>query len=226
MLRVPVAAASIVVTLGLLCPTVTCAQDKKADAMRDQVRRMQQAQKKSEAERASLVQEKDTLAKEKLAAEGALKKSAAENAGIRRALSLAREEHESLRQEAETSRMQFAQQGEQLAVVQKRLADTETALRSTEQRLALSETERAGVVAALGRQRESTLSCEAKNTRLYVYGRELLERYQSKGFWSSLAQKEPFTGIKSVEIENLLEEYREKLDEQKLSSNGIGMPPP
>ncbi len=43
-----------------------------------------------------------------------------------------------------------------------------------------------------------------------------MTRFEQKTCGEILAQKEPFTGLKRVEVENLLEEYRDKLDEQKL----------
>lgn len=57
---------------------------------------------------------------------------------------------------------------------------------------------------------------EGKNLKLYQTGRELMTRFEQKSYGEILAQKELFTGLKRVEIENLQEEYRNKLDEQKL----------
>ena len=37
---------------------------------------------------------------------------------------------------------------------------------------------------------------------------KLVNAYNDKGFWDAFAQHEPFTGIKSVKIENMLQEYR------------------
>jgi hypothetical protein len=43
-----------------------------------------------------------------------------------------------------------------------------------------------------------------------------MTRFEQKSCNEILVQKEPLFGLKRVEIENLLEEYRDKLDEQKL----------
>ena len=211
----------VVSSLMALCDvSPVFAQDKRADAMREQVRRMQQAQKKAEAERATLVQEKEGLVKDKAAAEDALKKAGSENAGIRRSLAAARQQHDAQKLEVESAKKESQSLAEKLADTQKRLAETEAVLRATQQKLAATETERGGLATTLGKQREATQSCEAKNIKLYEFGSELLDRYQSKGIWTTLVQKEPFTGIKSVEIENLLEEYRDKLAEQWVTSAG------
>jgi hypothetical protein len=42
--------------------------------------------------------------------------------------------------------------------------------------------------------------------------------YAAKSCSDSLLQREPFTGIKQVEIENILEEYSYKLDQQKVDT--------
>lgn len=206
--------------IALVCcnPQTALAEDKRADAMREQVRRMQQAQKKADAERAALVQEKEALVKDKSAVDDALKKAASENAGIRRSLASAKQQQDVVKQEAESARKETQALAEKLADAQKRLAEAESALRTTQQKLASTESERGGLATSLGLQREATQACESKNVKLFEFGSELLDRYRTKGFWTTLAQKEPITGIKSVEIENLLEEYREKLGEQRTTS--------
>ncbi|MDO9448997.1 MAG: hypothetical protein Q7J21_00820, partial [Rugosibacter sp.] len=78
--------------------------------------------------------------------------------------------------------------------------------------------------ALAGRQLEADLkqktqalaACEAKNAKLHGYGVDLLDKYEKKGCGAALLQADPFTQLKRVEIENLMEDYREKLDEQKL----------
>lgn len=70
--------------------------------------------------------------------------------------------------------------------------------------------------ARLGRQEEANAQCSERNQRLYQYGSELLGHYEGRGFLGRLAQAEPFTQIKRVEVENLVEDYREKLEDAKL----------
>jgi hypothetical protein len=50
--------------------------------------------------------------------------------------------------------------------------------------------------------------------------RQLLERYEKKGCMSSLLEQEPFTQIKRVELENLVEDYRDRLDAAKIPAAG------
>jgi len=92
-------------------------------------------------------------------------------------------------------------------------ADTEAKLADTIAKCEANIAELKGKLAEQTRWREDA---EAKNLKLYEYNVELMNVYARKGVMDSLLQREPFTGIKSVEVENILEEYSYKLDGQKV----------
>jgi hypothetical protein len=58
--------------------------------------------------------------------------------------------------------------------------------------------------------------CEKNNARLCIIGNELLERYENKGVFGSISEKEPFTQLKKVELEKFIQEYKDKIEEQEL----------
>ena len=70
----------------------------------------------------------------------------------------------------------------------------------------------------VSRQSQLIEICEKKNMALYELNVDILERYKKKGVWSALFQAEPFTQIKKVEINNIIQEYKEKLDDQKMDN--------
>lgn len=70
--------------------------------------------------------------------------------------------------------------------------------------------------AEIAKQIDVTQTCEKKNAELYQIDLSLMEKYKDKGVFTSLLQKEPFTQIESVKIENLLQEYRDKADAAKM----------
>ncbi|MDQ3186041.1 MAG: DNA repair protein [Pseudomonadota bacterium] len=70
--------------------------------------------------------------------------------------------------------------------------------------------------AALAKQDEQRTLCETNNDQLYRIGRELVDWYTSKGAMNAILEAEPFTRMKRVEMENLLENYRDKLEGQHL----------
>ena len=60
--------------------------------------------------------------------------------------------------------------------------------------------------------------CVANNKQLYTINRELLGQYEEKGVWGALSQAEPVTGLKQVEIENLIDDYQYHLDDLRVES--------
>jgi len=108
-----------------------------------------------------------------------------------------------------------AEQADKEALTAK-LADAEQKLTRLSEQQRATEAERKRLDALAAQQKQSIASCEAKNENLHKQGVELLEKYQSKSCFETVLQGEPFTGLKQVEIENFVEDNREKLDEQKL----------
>jgi hypothetical protein len=62
-------------------------------------------------------------------------------------------------------------------------------------------------------------ACEAKNMELYKLGKEVLDVYDRQDLLASLSAREPFTKLKRVQLENLIQDY-----EDKLRANAIAHP--
>jgi chromosome segregation ATPase len=56
------------------------------------------------------------------------------------------------------------------------------------------------------------------NARLCTICDELIRKYESKGVMKTLLTKEPFTQIKKVELEKFVQDYKDKIDQQKMRS--------
>lgn len=63
----------------------------------------------------------------------------------------------------------------------------------------------------------STKSCVAKNNQLMKVGRDLLHRYEGVSFGDIAVINEPLIGARRVEIQNILQDYQDKLIEQKVT---------
>lgn len=75
--------------------------------------------------------------------------------------------------------------------------------------------------------RESALSqCVSANQKMFETGNEVLDRYEEKGCFSSMRENEPFTQNRRVRLENLVDEYRWALDDQKLPAASAPAPAP
>lgn len=58
--------------------------------------------------------------------------------------------------------------------------------------------------------------CLRRNLEIYEASLELLDAYREKGPLDALLQREPVTQLKRVEIENRIDEYRNRLEDLKL----------
>ncbi|HLH94745.1 MAG TPA: hypothetical protein VKW08_06465 [Xanthobacteraceae bacterium] len=62
----------------------------------------------------------------------------------------------------------------------------------------------------------SNKSCEAKNVQLAKVGEEMLTKLNSTTLLDFFAAREPVVGIKRVELQNMLQDYRDKIQDQKV----------
>ena len=69
-------------------------------------------------------------------------------------------------------------------------------------------------------------TCAEQNIKLFKSSKELLENYETKGTVSSLLQDEPLLQFNSVEMENLIQEYEDKLHGGKYYGAPATMPVP
>ena len=63
---------------------------------------------------------------------------------------------------------------------------------------------------------ERVTVCEAKNVELFKVGSELLDRYANVDLADVMEIREPFLGFKRVELQNLVQDYQDRLLDQKL----------
>ncbi|MCA6116441.1 hypothetical protein J6524_16260 [Bradyrhizobium sp. WSM 1738] len=61
----------------------------------------------------------------------------------------------------------------------------------------------------------STKSCQAKNVQLVNEGKEILNRYKKLTLGGALVATEPLTGIGRVDAQNFVQDYNDKLLDQK-----------
>jgi chromosome segregation ATPase len=98
------------------------------------------------------------------------------------------------------------------------LAAANTKLNETAKQLTGREAELAQVKQGLERSKTVNAMCEDKNLKLYGYAQEVLQAYKKKGVWAALSQKDPVLGLKEVDVENVVQEYRLKMASQKIQT--------
>jgi chromosome segregation ATPase len=79
-----------------------------------------------------------------------------------------------------------------------------------------AEAERVKITGQIDGLTARTASCETKNTRLYGVGKSILDWLDKVGPGAALAARDPFLGLKRVELENVAQDYQDKLLEQRI----------
>jgi chromosome segregation ATPase len=200
------AAGLAVLLLGMTGLAGAADTDSKSSREREMLRRAQEALRQSQYENSALAQGKSqTEQKLKSAADqlNAVRNSSrSEQASLRGKLKAAAEAQEDVARQLEEAKRQIAALTAKQQETASQLSARDSQLKHTQEDLESSKT--AGA------------SCEAKNLKLYEYSQELAQRYQKKGVWAALAQKEPVLGIGSVTSENVVQEYQDKFDSQRV----------
>lgn len=188
-------AAAVLTAVMLTAPAF--AAEKNVDRSKEQVRRLQQAQRQLEQEKAKLGEEKAAVEAEL----GEVRKKA--EAETRRAASLAKE----------VSALRTARDA-----VAGKLAESEAELRRTQEQQRLAEAEGKRLQAALTSEKQQLAVAIERNKEMHKVSGEVLSLYEKKSCFDSAFQREPLTGLKRVEIENAVEDLRDKLDSQRAGS--------
>jgi len=177
------------------------AAEKKDKAASEAQRRVAMIKQQLEAEKAEL---QVSFEKEKTELQGRMEQS--EKAG-----STLKRHNVELKQELETLRKEKAELEAAKLLTETMLAEAQRDLNSNdEQRKELSK--------LLVLRDQSLAACNEKNARLHEYGLDLVKIYERPSLFKEVIRTEPFTQIKRVELENILQGYRDKLDEQQVST--------
>jgi uncharacterized coiled-coil protein SlyX len=117
---------------------------------------------------------------------------------------------------------QVADQAGQLARLNQNLTNWKTAYDQATQLAAVKEEARAKLAVEAALLQRTVDDREEKNLQLYKTGNEILTRYEKFGLGDALGAKEPFVGLSRVKLENLVQDYKNKLLNQTVIS---GQPP-
>ncbi|MFP4474810.1 MAG: hypothetical protein ACLFOY_04570 [Desulfatibacillaceae bacterium] len=122
--------------------------------------------------------------------------------------------------------LRIAELGEQIIAAGDRIREKDSEIREMKQLVAKTLAEHEATVAELEAdvmKRDARIEhCRQNNTKLVSISRDLLEHYQNKGLVDSIMQKEPFTQVKQVEVENLMREYSDRIDKESLGRDEAG----
>lgn len=63
---------------------------------------------------------------------------------------------------------------------------------------------------------------KTRNLGMFRVGNEILSRYEKFGLGTALTAREPFVGTTRTKLQNLVQDYADKLDEQRIKAEGAG----
>jgi chromosome segregation ATPase len=170
------------------------------------------------AERNQLQTQNADLKKQLDAANAELKKVRDDKTGVERRLS---QTEGSLSQATATNTRATASAEQQRARTDELVAQ----FRMTIETLRQTELERNELKSTLAAHDSTLKTCAANNQKLFDTGVEVLDRYEQKGCFSSLREGEPFTQNKRVQLQNLIDEYRWRLEDALLRAADKNGPP-
>lgn len=96
-----------------------------------------------------------------------------------------------------------------------RMAELIGKFRETAGTLRDVETERTTAKTSLAQRDEELRQCVARNVALYDLNGEILAKLESRGTFTPASALEPFTRLKRVELENLIDGYQTRAAEQR-----------
>jgi chromosome segregation ATPase len=180
---------------------------------------------------AQLVQQLQQLASERTSLQ-------AENAQMKKELDDLRKERDALKKTQQSTANQakaaasmaaaLTQSTSQRAAAEQELRQTKekmqeliTKFRETAQTMRQVDTERATAVQTLAMRDRDLKVCVDHNTALYKLNGEVLTRLEGQSAFSRLARVEPFTQIKRVELENLVDDYKARAEDQQLATPAL-----
>ncbi|MEP7242123.1 MAG: hypothetical protein ABI885_00405 [Gammaproteobacteria bacterium] len=182
-----------------------------------------QAARSGGAPNAQLMQQMQQLASERTALQ-------AENARIKKELEDLRKERDQLKsgRQAVDQRVQASTAALARSTAQRDSTEQELTqfkaktqelvakFRETAETLRTVESEQTTTQQTLGTRDRELKTCVDRNVALYKLNSEVLTRFEKQSTWSRVARAEPFTQIKRVELENLVDGYKDRADEQRL----------
>ena len=190
---------SVALCLVLLAPGISRADDAKVkEVLRELTLRLRTAETEQaslQADKAQLEQDKKALAdKADLLTKGA----ASDKATIADLTSKAAEQEAAINQTKDSLAKWKAAYGQISAAAQKLKAERDKAV--GEEILA----------------KRTAADRETKNRELYSLANEILTRYEKFGLGDALAAREPFTGITRTKLENLVQDYSDKIADARV----------
>ncbi len=160
----------------------------------------------------------------------------AENERLKKELDGVRKERDALRNDAKAAQQRLARSSaaalaeastqraateQELQRTKDRMQELVVKFRETIQTLRDTETDRADTKQLLESRDQQLRVCVDRNLALYKLNGEILDRLEHRSGWSHVAASEPFTQIARARLENLVDDYKDKAQEQRVTPEAL-----
>jgi chromosome segregation ATPase len=183
---------------------------------------MQKMKQDLEAEKSAMQtqfeQEKKSIAEALNQAQSSQRSHAAQLQGQTKRNQLLQSEKQKLGEEKTALATQLQQLQAQLAEQAQHLETAQQQLKQAKADLDVNDEQRKKLVANASTSHQKLVSCEEKNSRLYAYGNDLVGLYADASAYQKIMRAEPFFQLKRVELENILQDKRTQLIENKVDT--------
>lgn len=106
----------------------------------------------------------------------------------------------------------------QLAARNAMLANSQSAYVAAASAASAASAENSALKSQLAATNSSVASCQTKNAELFSLGNQILDAYSHKDdLFGTLADREPFTGLKRVQLENIVQDDQDKLQDNQIT---------
>ena len=190
-----VAAASVVATASSMVPVRA---DSDADRLRDALRAATVQVRQLEDQRAALQAKVADAEREKAAAKAQVDAAKAE----------VRQTEKQYKEAVDEFNKRLAERDESLEKWKAAYEEAANVART-------KDAERAKFEGEANTYKASTKSCVTKNGQMLKAGKELLGRYQTVTIGDTIVAREPVIGFRRVEIQNVIQDTRDKFLDQK-----------
>jgi hypothetical protein len=198
-MRVRVATVLLLLLSGSVAPAH--AQSDDSERLRTQLRQVTLQLRQAQDDQA-------TIQAQKIAAE-------AERDAAKKQLALAQSELARLRHN-----------GDRATAVEGELAKAKDALSKAAESATQQKTESDALQARASSVGVLYATCQAKNAKLLSLSKEILAAYQNFDVIDAVGASEPFVQLKRVELENLAQDYRDRIDDGIFDPRDVHDPVP
>jgi hypothetical protein len=129
---------------------------------------------------------------------------------------------EALSKQAGAAEKTAADQQAQLVKFKEALQNWQTAYNQTIEVGNAKEAARAKLASDVITLQRRVADQQSRNAAMFRTASEILTRYERFGLGEALAAKEPFVGITRVKLENLVQDYEDKLADERIKGSDNG----